>query len=74
VEENALFYLRSRGLDESAAKHLLLLAFANECLDRMNSEQVRRHLERLVMEWLPETTKHTGEKPAQVERAWEEVG
>src|SRR6478672_4152363 len=45
VEENALFYLRSRGLDEAAAKHLLLLAFANECLDRMNSAQMRKYIE-----------------------------
>jgi Fe-S cluster assembly protein SufD len=74
VEENALFYLRSRGLDEAAAKHLLLLAFANECLERMNSVQVRDHLERLVTEWLPESAKYAGEKPAQVERTWEEVG
>ncbi|HEX7289092.1 MAG TPA: Fe-S cluster assembly protein SufD [Candidatus Angelobacter sp.] len=74
VEENALFYLRSRGLDEASAKHLLLLAFANECLDRMNSDQVRQHLERLVTEWLPETAKYAGEKPAPVERTWEEVG
>ena len=74
VEENALFYLRSRGLDEAAAKHLLLLAFANECLDRMNSNQVREHLERLVTEWLPETAKYAGEKPTQAERSWEEAG
>jgi Fe-S cluster assembly protein SufD len=73
VEENALFYLRSRGLDESAAKHLLLLAFANECLDRMSSQRVRNHLERLVMEWLPQSGKYSG-KPTEVERAWEEVG
>jgi Fe-S cluster assembly protein SufD len=74
VEENALFYLRSRGLDEASAKHLLLLAFANECLDRMNSEQVRKHLERLVNEWLPETSRYAGDRPAEVERNWEEVG
>ena len=74
VEENALFYLRSRGLDEAAAKHLLLLAFANECLDRMNSEQIRQHLEQLVMEWLPETARHAGDRPAEAERNWEEVG
>jgi Fe-S cluster assembly protein SufD len=74
VEENALFYLRSRGLDEASAKHLLLLAFANECLDRMNSEQVRKHLRRLVTEWLPETARYAGDKPAEVERKWEEMG
>jgi Fe-S cluster assembly protein SufD len=74
VEDNALFYLRSRGLDEPAAKHLLLLAFANECLDRMSSDQVRSHLERLVMEWLPETARFAGGRPSEVERTWEEVG
>src|SRR6185312_3432806 len=74
VEENALFYLRSRGLDENAAKHLLLLAFANECLERMNSGLVREHLERLVTEWLPETARYAGQKPERVERSWEEVG
>ncbi|HET9180618.1 MAG TPA: Fe-S cluster assembly protein SufD [Candidatus Angelobacter sp.] len=74
VEENALFYLRSRGLDEASAKNLLLLAFANECLDRMNSEQVRNHLKQMVNEWLPETARYAGERLAEVERNWEEVG
>ena len=38
IEENALFYLRSRGIDEPSARKLLLLAFANECLDRMKED------------------------------------
>ena len=29
-DDNALFYLRSRGLPEASARHVLLLAFANE--------------------------------------------
>ena len=74
VDETALFYLRSRGLDEASAKHLLLLAFANECLDRMNSEQLRKHLERLVNEWLPEAARFSGAQPAVEERNLEEVG
>lgn len=75
VDENALFYLRSRGLDEVSARDLLLLAFANECLDRMNSPQVREHLERLVVARLPESARFSGEGSAQVvERNWEEVG
>ena len=74
VDEIALFYLRSRGLDEISARHLLLLAFANECLDRMNSEAVRSHLERLVMQWLPEAATSISERPAEAERTWEEVG
>jgi Fe-S cluster assembly protein SufD len=75
VDENALFYLRSRGLDEVSARHVLLLAFANECLDRMNSQQVRDHLECLVVAGLPEAAQIAGERSAQVvERNWEEVG
>jgi Fe-S cluster assembly protein SufD len=75
VDENALFYLRSRGLDEVSARHVLLLAFANECLDRMNSQQVRDHLERLVVAGLPEAAQFPGDRPAASgERNWEEVG
>ena len=35
IEENALFYLRSRGISEMEARRLLLEAFAGECIDRM---------------------------------------
>jgi Fe-S cluster assembly protein SufD len=73
VDENALFYLRSRGLDDVSAKNLLLQAFANECLDRMHSAPVRDHVERLVAEWLPATAKLTANGPALSERTWEET-
>jgi Fe-S cluster assembly protein SufD len=48
IEENALFYLRSRGIDEISARKLLLLAFANECLDRMAPGVARDHVEKLI--------------------------
>jgi len=48
IEENALFYLRSRGIDESSARRLLLLAFASECLDRMKPGPARAHAEGLI--------------------------
>ena len=48
IEESALFYLRSRGIDEASARTLLLVAFASECLDRMKEGPVRTHVERLV--------------------------
>jgi Fe-S cluster assembly protein SufD len=74
-DDNALFYLRSRGLAEAAARHVLLLAFANECLDRMNSPQVRDHLEKLVVAGLPEAARFAGERSTEgAERNWEEVG
>jgi Fe-S cluster assembly protein SufD len=74
VDESALFYLRSRGLSEVSAKHLLLQAFANECLDRMHPGPVRDQVERLVADWLPETAKFAGERSELTERTLEEVG
>ena len=73
VDENALFYLRSRGLDEASARHVLLLAFANECLERMNSKTIRKDLERLVLKGLPEQARYT-ERAEVAERNLEEVG
>jgi Fe-S cluster assembly protein SufD len=74
VDETALFYLRSRGLEEVAAKHLLLQAFANECLDRMQPGPARNHVQQLVAEWLPETARFSLAQPGPSERTWEEVG
>jgi len=78
IEENALFYLRSRGIDEASARKLLLLAFANECLDRMKEDVVRSYLEGLINRHLFEVA-HAA--PARVAvgaedkgRNWEEVG
>jgi len=75
VDENALFYLRSRGLAEAAARHVLLLAFANECLDRMNSPQVREHLEKMVVAGMPEAATFASPRSGEGKgRNWEEVG
>jgi Fe-S cluster assembly protein SufD len=48
MEENSLFYLRSRGIDEISARRLLLVAFASECMDRMKEGPVRTHIEKLI--------------------------
>lgn len=48
IEEDALFYLRSRGIAEVAARKILLFAFAGECLGRMKQGAVRGHIEGLV--------------------------
>jgi Fe-S cluster assembly protein SufD len=45
LDENALFYLRSRALDEDAARNLLVYAFAADVLDRMRLDPVRHYLE-----------------------------
>jgi Fe-S cluster assembly protein SufD len=52
IEENALFYLRSRGISEKEARKLLLMAFAEECVGRMHAGPAREHVERLIREHL----------------------
>jgi Fe-S cluster assembly protein SufD len=52
IDENALFYLRSRAIDEKSARRLLLQAFAGECLDRMREGPARTHVEKLINQWL----------------------
>ncbi|MBI4536364.1 MAG: Fe-S cluster assembly protein SufD [candidate division NC10 bacterium] len=54
INEDAVFYLRSRGLSAAVARALLLFAFAGESLKRMKVAPVRRRLEQLVSEWLPQ--------------------
>jgi Fe-S cluster assembly protein SufD len=42
MDEDALFYLRSRGLDPDTAKVLLLNAFAEEVLERISVPEIRK--------------------------------
>jgi Fe-S cluster assembly protein SufD len=44
MDEDAIFYLRARGIPAAAARVMLLEAFAGESLERMPHEPVRRHL------------------------------
>jgi Fe-S cluster assembly protein SufD len=44
LDENALFYLRSRGLAEQAARQVLTLAFCRSVIDAMPCERLRRAL------------------------------
>jgi len=48
LDEDAIFYLRSRGIEHTAARRLLIRAFAGEVLDRMPLAPVRHLGERLV--------------------------
>jgi Fe-S cluster assembly protein SufD len=54
IDDEAIFYLRSRGIAEVSAKALLLFAFAGESLQRMKIEPLRKYLEGLVTQWLPQ--------------------
>ncbi len=53
VDDDAIFYLRARGLDERAARGTLVHAFAGESLDRIGPEALRERLRGLLRERLP---------------------
>ena len=48
LNEEALFYLRSRGLSVDSARNLLLYAFANDVLDTIKIDSLKNYLEELV--------------------------
>jgi Fe-S cluster assembly protein SufD len=50
LDMDEVFYLKSRGLSESAARNLLIYAFAAEIIARIPLASVRQRLERTVME------------------------
>ena len=52
LDADALFYLRSRALDEISARNLLVYAFAADVLERMRLDPVRHYLERQLAERL----------------------
>lgn len=53
LDEQHLFYLQSRGIDAQAARALLTFAFANNVLDEIDNETLRRALSVRVAERLP---------------------
>ncbi len=48
IEDDALFYLRSRGLGEKAARRMLLEAFAGEFLEKVRPDTVRAYARRAM--------------------------
>jgi Fe-S cluster assembly protein SufD len=55
LDEEALFYLRSRGLSDTAARHLLIRAFAGDVLNRMPIEALRSRVEARLQQQLART-------------------
>jgi Fe-S cluster assembly protein SufD len=53
LDEEAVFYLQSRGIAQPVARGLLTYAFVNEMLARVRIAPLRAHLERLVAMRLP---------------------
>src|SRR5690606_4613926 len=54
LDENMLFYLRSRGIDGDTARSLLIYAFADEIIRRVGIAQVRAYVGSSVLGRLPD--------------------
>lgn len=55
LSEEARYYLMTRGVDPATARSLLIYAFAEESLQRMNVQPIRDELEQLLLERLPQS-------------------
>ncbi|GLU31448.1 Fe-S cluster assembly protein SufD [Trinickia caryophylli] len=53
LDENQLFYLRARGIDEAAARACLLEAFARDVLERVSNERLRDKLTGILLARMP---------------------
>jgi Fe-S cluster assembly protein SufD len=54
MDDEAVFYLRARGLNEPDARRLLIRAFAGDVLNQMPLEPLRVRIEHELMQQLPE--------------------
>jgi Fe-S cluster assembly protein SufD len=54
LSEQSIFYMRSRGIDEKAARSLLIAAFLDEVVERVPHDVAREALQTLVSGWFGE--------------------
>ena len=52
LDDEGMFYLRSRGISEKIARSLLVHAFALDILDHIKPEHIRNHVNKLISERL----------------------
>jgi len=53
LDEEAIFYLRARGIDEAEARSFLVEAFASEIIDRLPFQPLREWVRRGLFEQMP---------------------
>ena len=56
IDQDTVFYMRSRGVDPETASRLLIYGFASEIIETVQIEPFRAYLERLFLESLPSYT------------------
>ncbi len=59
LDENMLYYLQARGIEESRARAMLTYGFAHDVIEKMALTPVRESIEHLLMTQLPDT-EHLG--------------
>jgi Fe-S cluster assembly protein SufD len=52
IDPEAIFYLKSRGIDGDQAKRILVQGFAEEIIDSIHVPALRNQLESFLTEWL----------------------
>ncbi len=54
LDDDAVFYLRSRGIGAEAAKSLLTYAFASDLVERAKVPALARELREFLFQWIPQ--------------------
>ena len=54
LDEKALFYLKTRGLNQEKAQKMLMRAYVGEIVDEISNEKMRNELMEMILERLPE--------------------
>jgi Fe-S cluster assembly protein SufD len=52
LDQDAMFYLKARGISEQTARAMLLHAFAIDILDQIKNEEIRNYADKLISERL----------------------
>jgi Fe-S cluster assembly protein SufD len=53
IDEETIFYMRSRGLDIDTASKMLIYGFAIEVIDTVHNNELKQYLESLFLNSLP---------------------
>lgn len=54
LDAHAVFYLKSRGIDEASARNMLTFAFANEMVEKIRLDSLRQQVQAALLAALPQ--------------------
>ena len=52
LDDDAIFYMRQRGVSEAQARAMLVQAFLSEVIEQIQDEKIRQQFETLVGDWM----------------------